>query len=501
MLKKLGYKLFGLTPQDDLQPKEAISYSIAGFGQNLICGFVSSYLVYYMTNGLLISAVTVGFIMLAVRLFDALNDPIMGSIVDRTRSKWGKCRPYLLFMPIPIGIFTVLLYLPLSPQSANTVTIATAIYVLWSIFYTIVDVPYWGLASSMTSDTLQRGNMLTIARIACTLGGGVIAVAVPILSNYWIKDFTDAEGNIVAGMEQTAAAALRSNYIWLALAIVLLALPTFYIGFKYTKERFYAQSKPASLGHNLGLIFKNKPLVLIILSGILGSAKLLYLASGIYIAQYNLANVEFLGMSGIALFTVITFAIVPGGLLASVLTPYFTKKIGKKNIFIYSHIMGAIVLIAMYLIGWDAPWKLALNLVGLALVGIPGGFSNILTYAMIADSIDYLEWKTGERAEGICFSMQTFINKVGMAAGAAVTCFGLGWAKISASDTSSITKDGLDILFLVSVLIPGISMALSVVPLFFYKFNEGNQALAVAEVAKRKQQAQVTEVDYYRIEY
>lgn len=482
----LLHKVFGTTPESDLKPKEALSYSVAGLGQNLICGLVGSYLVYYMTNGLLINAVTVGYIMLGTRLFDALNDPVMGSIVDRTRSRWGKCRPYLLFTPVPIAIFTVLVFLPLPPATSATVATATVIYVLWSIVYTIVDVPYWGLASSMTSDTHIRGSMLMVARLACTVGGGLIALIVPALTNSWLKGFTDAENNIIPGLESAAAAAIRSNYIWLAAVIAVVSIPTFLIGFKNSKERFYSDTKPASLGHNLKLVLKNKPLMLIILSGVLGAARTLYVASGIYFANYNLSSVSFMGMQGIGLFTVITFAVVPGGLIASLLTPYCSRRFGKRNTYIVSHLIGAAVMFIMYFVGWDATWKLAVNLVGLVFLGVPSGFSNIISYAMIADSIDYLEWKTGERGEGICFAMQTFINKMGLTAGAAVTCFGLGWAKISASDITTVTKPGLDILFLVSVLIPAVSMLLSTIPLFFHKFDEKEQARVVKITAERK---------------
>jgi|AGTN01.1.fsa_nt_gi sugar (Glycoside-Pentoside-Hexuronide) transporter len=487
-LRALPHKVFGTTPQSDLQPKEAMSYSIAGFGQNLICALVGNYLVYYMTNGLLIDAMAVGFIMLGVRVFDACADPVMGSIVDRTRTRWGKCRPYLLFTPVPIAIMTTLVFLPLPVSVSSTIATATIIYVVWSLTYTIVDVPYWGLASSMSSNTNVRANMLTVARIACTLGGGLIAIIVPSLSSSWIKPFLDASGNIAPGSELAAANALRHNYVWLALITGVVAVPTFIIGFLNSRERFYNAEKPKSLMHNLGLIFKNKPLVLIIISGVLGAGKMLYMYSGLYFAQYNLGftHTSFLGMEGAALFTIITFAIVPGGLVASVLTPYCSRRFGKKNTYIYSHIFGAAALFMMYFVGWDAPWKLIVNLIGLIITGIPGGFGNIITYAMIADSIDYLEWKTGERGEGVCFAMQTFINKIGMAAGAAITCFGLGWAGIKADDMTSVTKGGLDTLFLVSVLIPAVSMLLSALPLFFYKFDEKEQARVVKIIEERK---------------
>ncbi|HOO22620.1 MAG TPA: glycoside-pentoside-hexuronide (GPH):cation symporter [Clostridia bacterium] len=493
MKKNFLHKLFGTNPADKegMQPREALSYSVAGLGQNLICGLVGSYISYYFTNGLLLAPTTVGIIMLIVRVFDATNDPIMGSIIDRTHTKYGKCRPFLLWMPIPIAISTVTLFLPLPARTVATTWIMSVLYLIWSVLYTIVDVPYWGLASSMTSDTNQRGTMLTVARLFCTAGGGIISILVPNISGFWIKNFTDSSGSILQGQEEAAAAALRANYWWLALVIVIIATPAFFIGFKYTKER-YQDNNVRTLGQNIRLIFKNKPLMLIVLSGILGSGKMLYMYSGLYFAQYNLTamNVNFMGWQGTGLFTIITLSVVPGGLIASLLVPWCTRKWGKRNTFLYSHLIGAIVMFVMYFVGWKTTAGLVINLVGLVLLGIPQGFANIITYAIIADSVDYLEWKEGVRAEGICFAMQTFINKIGMAIGAAFTCFGLGWAGINAADATTFAMEtnpkGLDTLFLVSVLIPAISMLLSVIPLFFYNFTEKKQAEAVAEVNARK---------------
>ena len=468
---------------------------------------------YYFTNALLIPAVTVGLIMLFTRLFDAFNDPIMGTIVDHTRTKYGKCRPYLKFMPIPIAIMTILLFLPIAPNektviidgvevasaAAGTLTVAlmTTIYVIWSVVYTIVDVPYWGLASSMTSDTNQRGTMLTVARLFCTLGGGLISILVPQLSNSWISAYTDDGGVMIPGMEQLAAEALRNRYIILAIIIAVLSIPTFFIGFKNTKERFEDTKDARPLLQNLKLLFKNKPLLLIILSGVLGGAKGMYMYTAIFFAQYNLTslsaigyNISFLGMQGAGLATLITMAVIPGGLIASLLVPFFTRKVGKRKTYIWSHIVGGLVMVAAYFIGWKTPAALAINLVAMVIAGIPQGFANIITYAMIADTVDYLEWKEGVRAEGICFAMQTFISKIGMAIGAAFTCFGLSWAgidpAIQATYALETNEKGLDFLYQVTVLWTGISLMASAIPFFFYKFNEKEQAEAVAEVAARK---------------
>ncbi|MDR3294150.1 MAG: glycoside-pentoside-hexuronide (GPH):cation symporter [Clostridiales bacterium] len=486
------HKVFGTKPGEGLQPKEAISYSIAGLGQNLVCGLVGSYITYYFTNGLLIDSFVVGLIMLFIRLFDAFNDPIMGSIVDRTKTKDGKCRPYLKWMPIPIAVLTILLFLPLAPSTTLTIILVTAIYLLWSVVYTIVDVPYWGLATAMTCDTNQRGVILTVARLFCTIGSGIITILVPALSGSWISKYTNDAGEVLAGKESLAAEALRNNYWWLVLIIVAISIPTFYIGYKNTKERFCDNQEARPLKENLKLLFKNKPLLLIALSGILGGGKTLYLYSGIFFAAYNLTavNATLFGMHGLALNTIITFAVIPGGLIASVLVPWFTKKFGKRNTYIYSHIIGGIALFASFLFGWDAQWKLLIGLFALVIAGVPQGFGNIVTYAMIADTVDYLELQTEQRAEGICFAIQTFMNKIGMAVGAAVSCFGLALANIKADDASTFTlennKAGLNIMFIITILVPAISMILSAIPLFFYRFTEKEQAAAVKEIMARK---------------
>ena len=168
--KPIFHKLFGTTPGDgDIQPKEAVAYSIAGFGQNFICTIIGSYLTVFMTDALgfdlnatvfgASGVVAVAWLMLGTRIFDALNDPIMGSIVDRTRTKWGKCRPYLKWMAIPIAAMTILCFLPFYPSNNVGFALAGLVYVIWSVVYTIADVPYWGLSTAMVNDTTKRGNM------------------------------------------------------------------------------------------------------------------------------------------------------------------------------------------------------------------------------------------------------------------------------------------------------------------------------------------------------
>ena len=540
-------KLFGTTPGDgEMQAKEGIAYSIAGFGQNFICTIIGSYLTVFMTDalgfnidvkvGALTGVVAVAVLMLVTRMFDAFNDPIMGSIVDKTRTKYGKCRPYLQWMPIPIAIMTMLCFLPFYKANMGSFIGLSLVYVVWSVTYTIVDVPYWALSTAMTNDTTKRGNMLTIARMFCTVGAGLVTIFVPMItsavtSNYkydalavrlpnsttvvtgdaakafldgstnflgqesWaLKEGLEAEGyKMMEGLLRPEFAAqnaetLRWTYFIICVVLVVLAIPMFYYGFKHTKERVGVAAdgtsleKPNSFAHNLKLLFKNKELLLIVLSGILGGARMVYTyTGGLYFCKYALQNES--------AYSMLTMLVIPGGLLASVLTPWMTKKFSKKTSYIATHILGAVAMVIMFFM-WDFKSGTFVNgglivaIICMILLGIPQGINNIMTYAMIGDTVDYLEWKTGERGEGICFAMQTLINKIGMAVGAFIGVLAYAMAGISPSNPEgSMTIEGLNKLWMMLVLSGAVSFIACIIPMLFYTISEDKQRKMVAEIA------------------
>lgn len=476
-LNALAHKLFGSTPGDgEMQPKEGFSYSLCGFGQNLICTIIGSYLTVFMTDAIGFNALAVAFLMLGARIFDALNDPIMGSIVDRTRTKWGKCRPYMKWMAFPIAIMTAICFLPWYPKNDGGFAAISVMYVIWGMVYTVADVPYWGLSTAMSNDTYRRGNLLTIARLFCTAGAGIVTVITPIITD-----------NMTKGLDPVAKGdMLKWIYFVIAIICCVIALPLFYLGFKNTKERNVTEENPPSLGHNLKLLFKNKPLMLIVLSGIGGAARMLFTyTGGLYFAKYI--------MDKESMYSLFTMAIVPGGLIASLLVPWCTKKFGKKNTYIWSHVVGGVAMLIAFIVGiacdrgaYTSTATTVVLLIALVIAGIPSGFGNIITYAMIGDTVEYLELKTGERAEGICFAMQTLINKIGMAVGAFVGVLAYYMAGVAANDASSVTPEGKDTMWFMLVGIAAISFFLTVIPLFFYKFNEKEQQAAKAEIEARK---------------
>ena len=200
----------------------------------------------------------VAYLMLGTRIFDACNDPIMGSIVDKTRTKYGKCRPYLKWMAIPIAIMTLLCFNPfVEAGTVRTFVYIAVVYVIWSVVYTVVDVPYWALSSSMTNNTIVRGNLLTVTRLVCTLGAGIVTVGVPIITDLVTAKYKDETGTVLPEFIYDNANALKWTYFICAVVFTVVAIPMFYYGFKNTKERIKSLENPPSLGHNLKLLFKN----------------------------------------------------------------------------------------------------------------------------------------------------------------------------------------------------------------------------------------------------
>ena len=455
-------------------------------------------------------------------------------------------------------------------------------YVIWGMVYTVCDVPYWGLNSRMSNDTFRRGNLLTIARLLCTAGAGIVTIVVPqvtsamtgdlqqeinayqqivseiqiavdndmigdeydfdadrdkafasigdldafILANFgedsaayqaWVqagaayskydsqildgKAFEDWTGTDLQKILDNTLGSKQDDlsYIYFVAAIICVAVgcPLFFVGFKFTKERTgeLDEKEVPSLKHNLSLLFKNKPLMLIVISGILGAARMVFTyTGGLYFCKYVLDSVNFIGMQGEGLYTLVTIAIVPGGLIASLMVPYLTKKIGKKQSYIWTNIAGGIALLVAFIIGitldrgdYTSPATLIVAIIAIVISGIPSGLTNIVSYAMIGDTVEYLELKTGERAEGICFAMQTFINKIGMAIGAFIGVMGYHLARVTANNPGALDADGKDVMWIMLMLVAALSFILSAIPIFFYKFNEKEQQEAVEEIKRRKE--------------
>ncbi|MDE6385102.1 MAG: MFS transporter, partial [Eubacterium sp.] len=471
-----------------LTTKERICFTVGAFGRSGIYTLMSMFALVFFQNGAGLSLKQSTSIILIGRIFDALNDPVMGMIVDKTKSKWGKMRPYLLFAPIPIAVCTVLLFTAPFTDGSNAAFIwALFTYIIWGVAFTIQDVPFWGLSSVITPLESERTSFISTARLGSTFGGILPALLVPILyqSNLGYK----------TGF---FASALLFAVLGCALSILI---------FFVSKERVPKMDHTPSFKETVTVVGKDKVLIIVILASLLGSTMVManqcadYIGNYLIIQNYTdfskifdavgniLPNVDAAAAYDFwiprgTIVTTLTVAIGVGMVPAMAIFPLLRKKFSLKQIYIGSAIFGLIVHALCYIVFAQSVSDMNIYVlwVLLFLMGLPLGIYNVITYALIADAVDYLEWKTGERHEGVCFSFQTFLSKVN--AGIATAVFGqlLDRSDFRAVDKSLVDVAGRQIFFQQSLdtqkmllalvtIVPAVGFILTIIPMFFNDYT------------------------------
>ncbi len=446
-----------------LTPKERWSFGIAGLGQNMAYGIMSSFLLAFYTDIVFPDALkVVTIIMIIARVWDAINDPIMGSIVDRTRTKLGKCRPYLMIAPFPIAVFTILIFYAPDLSLGGRLFYALFTYILWGMLYTISDVPFWALPSSMTPNARERADFLAFARI---LNG--VGAALPFLVMELFKEETGYT---------------KESFFYSAVLMAVIGAALFSLAYFNTKERIMPPSEKLSIIDNLKLLKVNKPLLLVLALGVLSFGRYVTNMFLIYATRDIFVNAPE-NISMIVLSAAFAIGMFPG----MVLMPFFFKKFNYKQIAIAAgtgaFILQLIFFVVTILSGYD--YYIALPFIFLA--GFPFGIYNVITFVLTSESIDYLEWKTGKRAEGLGFSCQTFMNKMGAAVSAAVIPVMLLFinyvAPVMRTEEYEIPRLGMLAIF---SLLPGISMLLSTIPMYFYDYLGEKKEKILFELAKTR---------------
>lgn len=452
-----------------LGKKERAGYCSAACGQGAIYALVTTFHSMFCIYVLGIDGIALGSAMMLVRVWDAVNDPIMGTIVDRTRLKSGKMRPYLLFMPVIMAVSTLLLFLVPKNESIRLFW-AVGTYLVWDLMYTITDVPFWGLPSAMTPNNQERAEFLSKARLFNCIGAAVPYVLYLFISNNTFK----------AGFTQGAA-----------VIIILGSLP-FVATYFVTKERIRPQDEDAkvTLGENLALLKANKPLQLICLFGILCFGRYMvqtaygYAATSVF--HSSVPAVENMkGLLGAALIGV-------GMLPAMILMPSLMRRYNYKKLAIGIALFGFLVDLIFFAVGLLVQFDLLPLLPFLFLSGIPLGAYNILIVALVADSIDYLEWKTGKRGEGISLAANSFVNKLGSGISGSIIPFILGittrlWgAEGFHTESSGQSIKVKVVIFMCLTLIPSISMLVATIPMKFYTFVGKEKQEALDDLASHR---------------
>ena len=494
--------------------KEATGYLVGMFGQNLIYNIVATGLYFYFQNVICLPAMALGWIMTIARIWDAINDPMMGTIVDKTHSKWGKCRPYLIIFPAIIGVITILTFIngnyaeaSSTAQKVLIVGWAAVSYIAWGMCFTVCDIPLWGITSLMTEDENDRSKILGLARMVAGVGGiGVLVV------------------QIAQALAGAFNGDMQKAFIVTVVIMTVVATILFEFAGIFTRERVEKSEKSYTFKENFQIMFGNKPFRQILISGILRSPIQLlmivamtlvtyYYANGniMNILKYNedgsLAGIDFKILIGLGSVAVGLFV---GQFVAMGVTPLIIKKVEKKTLYNIYSIAGAVPFALIFVFfkvsGGDLTstvWSIVIGICMLFASAAFGGI-NVLQSVMIADCVDYEEYYNGVRTDGVFFSGQSFITK--LAAGistiisSAVYAF-VGYSGVNVDKLNKAIENGANFItydggsgvgkyaeamfFLISIP-PAIGMFLSALPTLKYAMTDKEHEHILAElVAKR----------------
>ena len=370
--------------------QDKVGYMLGDVGSCLLFNFIGSYLLVFYTDVFGISAAAVGTLMAVSRVWDAINDPMMGVKVDkRKRTKDGKFRPYLKYMGIPLGIFTILTFLviPNMPQGMK-LPYAYITYIGFGMAYTAINIPYGSLASVMTNDPVQRTELSTWRNISSIFAMIPLMVLTPKL----VFDASDAVS--------------PKGFLIAAVLYVIIANIGYRLCYKMTTERIINEVKEdapkASLGETLKTLGKNKALIGLILSS-LGTLTAMFLPNALnaYLFKDYFQAPGLLSLAGL-LPMVGTFLAIP-------VTGKLVAKFGKKNIAIYS----GIVSIAAYVVLVLFPTKNPMLYIALITVsGFGTALYGMIVWALVGDVIDYQEYLSGKREEGIVYATYSLSRKL-----------------------------------------------------------------------------------------
>ena len=421
------------------------SIVIAGFGQNMVLTFVSTFLLLYLSEYAKISSgglAIVAVILAAAKVFDAINDPIMGVFVDKTHSRWGKLRPYILFSALPVAFFSAILFCLPDGSETMKLTFFAICLVLWDLAYTACDVPFWGLIGAAFEDE-ERTRAISYVRAF-----GAIALGLATLGGPWLAKLLSFSGKTTA-----------TGWSRAAILICIVGMSMFLLAFFNTREHHRPPEEGVSLKELFASFVKNKPLFLVLLGSILGFGRYIVQVGGAVFALIAYANEGY--------FTLIGAAIILGMVAASFLSPLLLKKIPAKPLMIYSTLLASAVYAVMYFVGYS---NLYFMMGMIFLTGITLGVFSVVQTTMLADAVDSAERETGMRNDGLSFSSLTFVGK--LMSSLSVLVFGMMLASTGYESGIVVTQGMKNTVFLAITLIPAASCLISIVPFLFFRIPE-----------------------------
>jgi GPH family glycoside/pentoside/hexuronide:cation symporter len=456
-----------------LRLREKIGYGFGDAASSMFWKLFSMYLMFFYTDIFGISAAAVGTMFLVTRIWDASFDPLVGVLGDRTATRWGKFRPYLLWMAVPFGIMGVLTFTTPSLGPGGKLIYAYVTYSLMMMIYSLINVPYASLLGVMTADGKERTTLATF-RFIFAFGGSlvVLAAAEPLVGVFSRTGGT--EPNLQRGWQLTAA------------VFAVLAALLFWGTFAWTRERIRPVSGQTSLKHDLADLARNQPWFILLGAGI---ATIFFNSirdgAAIYYFKYYLRTNEALALPSLKLtigWSSLYFVLgQAANIVGVILAKPVSDRIGKKHTFFAAMLSATVFSFLVYGLG---PESVGLVLVLQCFISASAGFVFPLLWSMYADTADYSEWKTGRRATGLVFSASSMSQKFGWTLGGAFAGWLLAYYGFQANVAqNSHTQSGIRMM--VSIY-PAIGALVSAAFMLVYPLKESLLKDIETELAARR---------------
>lgn len=463
--------------------KETLIYGVANGGQCIGYNMMTAQRAFFLVSVFGVPEIVVSTMLTVMAFWDAFNDPLMGAVVDKTRTRYGKLRPYLIFVPIFLGITTVLffggpIFLTDAASKPMRIVYMCITYFIWEFFYTIGDIPFWGLSSAISPSPLDRSRVIKSARLISGIIGGIPGIIITVCID----------------LSRNGTIPLSLSQVFFVLSIVAgtFGMYLFSLAGTKTKERVVYVNEEPKLSECFAFLFKNKPLVLIMMSNLISVLGGIGGTFGVYY-YYNALGVNSLSL----------LAGLPGTLMGWATYPLMAileKRWTSRQIVVRVAFMNAGITALVFLLGSKHYTEMSVIVPLLMLQGVSGAINGsigaVIPTKMISETIDYMEYETGKRNEGMAFSVLTFMGKL---TGTLSTALGtalipvVGLVRDEATQMMVVSEASpINTRFWLWALITVIPAALGLLSLIPYKFYdlEGEKLRNIqTEVQRRREEA------------
>ena len=447
-----------------LSIREKVGYGLGDMASNFYNGFFGIFLLYYYTDVWGISPAAAGTMFLVTKILDAVTDPAMGLIADRTQTRWGKYRPYLLWMAIPYALLGYLLFLGPDLSEVGKLIFAYVSYSLVMLAFTAINVPYSALLAVIHPKTEEREKATQYRFIFASLGTLTVGAMTKPLVEFL------GQGNELTGFRLTI------------ILFAVLSVIFFMITFASTKERIEPKREGGSIAKDFGVLLNNISWIILAVSGILIVVGLIArISSAAFYMKYYVPTGEGSGlwwMDRTSLLITLGFV---GQLFGAMLTPTFLKVFDKRQLMIFMAVLNAALLFGCYFVPPEWYWSItAFHTASIFTFGV----MITLLFAMYTDCAEYGEWKSGINSAGLTVSASMFSLKTGSAVGSAVPAFILAGFGFIANEVQ--TPDAITGIRLMFNIVPALFFGAAGLLIVFYKLNGDTVKMIERELLIRR---------------